>query len=56
MGSLPRRIDIEINGRHLTAIHGSVTSINPFVFATSDPIIEEEPDCGRIAISFPPKS
>ena len=42
MGSLPRRIDIEINGRLLTAIHGSVTSINRFVFATSDPIIEEE--------------
>jgi hypothetical protein len=42
MGSLRRRIDIEIDGRLLTAIHGSVTSINRFVFATSDPIIEEE--------------
>jgi hypothetical protein len=42
MGSLPRRIDIEINGRRLAAVHGSVTSINRFVFATSDPVIEQE--------------
>jgi hypothetical protein len=30
MGSLPPRIDIEINGRRLAALHGSVTSINRF--------------------------
>jgi predicted phosphodiesterase len=42
MGSLPRLIDIEINGRRLAAVHGSVTSINRFVFASSDPVIEQE--------------
>src|SRR5215469_625420 len=42
MGSLPRHIDIEINGRRLAAVHGSVTSINRFVFASSGPAIEEE--------------
>ena len=42
MGSLPQRIDIEINGRQLAAVYGSVTSINRFVFAASDSVIEQE--------------
>ncbi len=42
MGSLPRQLDLEINGRRLVVVHGGVTSINRFIFATSDEAIEEE--------------
>jgi predicted phosphodiesterase len=42
MGSLPRQLDFEINGRRLVVVHGGVTSINRFIFATSDEAIEEE--------------
>jgi predicted phosphodiesterase len=42
MGALPRRIDLVIGGRRLAAIHGGVTQINRFVFATSDDAITEE--------------
>jgi len=42
MGALPRRVDLKLGGRRLAAIHGGVTQINRFVFATSDDAIEAE--------------
>lgn len=42
MRALPRRIDLVIGGRRLAAIHGGVTQINRFVFATSDDAIAED--------------
>jgi predicted phosphodiesterase len=36
MEALPRRIDIEYSGRRLAVVHGSVRSINRFIFASSD--------------------
>jgi hypothetical protein len=42
MAALPRRIDLVLGGRRLAAIHGGVTQINRFVFATSDAAIAEE--------------
>lgn len=42
MGSLPKWLELEINGCHLIVVHGGVTSINRFIFATSDAAIEEE--------------
>ena len=42
LGTLPRRIDVEIDGRRLAAIHGSPTSINRFFFASCTKAIEEE--------------
>src|SRR6516165_9146772 len=36
MRALPRRIDIEYSGRRLAVVHGSVRSINRFIFASSD--------------------
>ena len=42
MGSLPKRLDLKINGCLLIVVHGGVTSINRFIFATSDAVIEEE--------------
>jgi len=41
MGSLPRQLELEINGRRLVVVHGGVTSINRFIFATCDEAIEE---------------
>lgn len=35
MRDLPRRINLTLGGRRLTAIHGSVSQINRFVFASS---------------------
>lgn len=35
MRALPRRIDLVLNGRRLAVIHGSVDSINRFVFAST---------------------
>lgn len=35
MRDLPRRLDIELGGRRLAAIHGSVSRINRFVFAST---------------------
>lgn len=35
MGSLPRRIDIEIAGLTLAAVHGGLTEINRFIFAST---------------------
>jgi len=42
MGSLPRQLELEINGRRLVVVHGGVTSINRFIFASDDEAIEEE--------------
>jgi len=42
LASLPRRLDVEIGGRRLAVVHGSVTQINRFVFASNDQVIEEE--------------
>lgn len=42
MGGLPRRIDIEIGGRRLAVIHGGVTKIDRFVFASTGTAIGEE--------------
>lgn len=47
LASLPRRIDVEIDGRRLAAIHGGLCSINRFVFdSCSDAIEEELAGCG----------
>jgi predicted phosphodiesterase len=35
LGELPRRIDLVIGGRRLAVIHGSVSRINQFVFAST---------------------
>ena len=35
LASLPRRIDLVIGGRRLAVIHGSVSRINQFVFAST---------------------
>lgn len=35
LASLPRRIDLELGGVRLAVIHGSVSTINQFVFASS---------------------
>jgi hypothetical protein len=40
MRSLPRQLYLEINGRRLVVVHGGVTSINRFIFATSAEAIE----------------
>src|SRR6266850_256492 len=42
MGSLLPQLHLDINGRRLVAVHGGVTSINRFIFATSKEAIEEE--------------
>jgi predicted phosphodiesterase len=36
MGGLPRRVDCTLGGRRLAAIHGSVSQINQFIFASTD--------------------
>jgi hypothetical protein len=42
MGALPRRLDLDMGGRRLVVVHGGVTSINRFIFATSGEAIDEE--------------
>jgi len=42
MGALPRRLELEINGRRLVVVHAGVTSINRFVFPSCTEAIEEE--------------
>jgi predicted phosphodiesterase len=42
MGSLPRQLELEMGGRRLVVVHGGVTRVNRFIFATSDDAIEEE--------------
>lgn len=46
MRSLPRRLDIVLDGRRLAVVHGSVDSINRFVFA-STPWADKERDIAR---------
>ena len=36
LAKLPKRVDLDIGGFRLAVIHGSVSSINSFVFATSE--------------------
>jgi SAM-dependent methyltransferase/predicted phosphodiesterase len=40
LGSLPGRIDLELGGRRLAIIHGSLSVINRFVFATTPTTIK----------------
>jgi predicted phosphodiesterase len=42
MGSLPRQLELEISGHRLVVVHGGLTRINRFVFASGDAAIEEE--------------
>lgn len=42
MGALPRRLDIEIGARRLAVIHGGVSRIDRFVFASASDVIAEE--------------
>jgi predicted phosphodiesterase/uncharacterized Fe-S cluster-containing radical SAM superfamily protein len=42
MAGLPRRIDIELGGKRLAAIHGSVRQINRFVFASTPAAVKRE--------------
>jgi predicted phosphodiesterase len=49
MARLPRRIDIELNGIRLAIVHGSVTAINQFIFASTDARIKDrELDRARV--------
>jgi uncharacterized radical SAM superfamily Fe-S cluster-containing enzyme len=41
LAGLPRRIDVEIAGRRLAAIHGSVSRINQYVFASSPALVKQ---------------
>jgi predicted phosphodiesterase len=61
LGSLPRRIDLQIGIKQLAVIHGSVSRINRFVFAsTSAAIKQQELDlassdgviCGHCGLPF----
>ena len=40
MASLPRRIDLAVDGRRLAVVHAGVTLINRFLFASSAPLIK----------------
>ncbi len=40
MASLPRRIDLALDGRRLAVVHGGVTLINRFLFASTAPLIK----------------
>ena len=40
LGQLPRRIDFAFQGARLAVIHGSVSRINDFIFASSQPRIK----------------
>ena len=42
MAALPRRLDIELAGRRLAVIHGSVRQINRFVFASTPAAVKRE--------------
>ena len=42
LAQLPRRIDLAIGGRRLAVIHGSVSRINQFVFATTPASLKRE--------------
>jgi predicted phosphodiesterase/uncharacterized Fe-S cluster-containing radical SAM superfamily protein len=48
MAALPRRIDIELAGRRLAVVHGSVRQINRFIFASTPAAVKrEELDAAR---------
>ncbi len=48
MAQLPRRLDIELGGRRLAVIHGGVTQINRFVFASVPAaVMREELDAAQ---------
>jgi predicted phosphodiesterase/uncharacterized Fe-S cluster-containing radical SAM superfamily protein len=42
MAALPRRLDIELGGRRLAVVHGSVRQINRFVFASTPAAVKRE--------------
>jgi predicted phosphodiesterase/pyruvate-formate lyase-activating enzyme len=42
MAGLPRRLDIELAGKRLAVVHGSVRQINRFVFASSPAAVKRE--------------
>src|ERR1700730_4479112 len=42
LGSLPRRIDLKIGVKQLAVIHGSVSRINRFVFASTSAAIKQQ--------------
>lgn len=42
MRALPRRIDLEIGGRRFAVVHGAVSSINRFVFASTPQVTKQE--------------
>lgn len=42
MGQLPRRIDVKMNGIRLAVVHGGVTIINQFIFASTDSKVKEQ--------------
>jgi uncharacterized radical SAM superfamily Fe-S cluster-containing enzyme len=42
MAGLPRRLDIELGGKRLAVVHGSVRQINRFVFASTPPAVKRE--------------
>ncbi len=52
MASLPRRIDLAVAGRRLAVVHGGVTLINCFLFASTAPLIKaaELATCGADGI------
>ena len=41
LATLPRRIDVVLGGAHLAIIHGSVSTINQFVFASTPTDVKE---------------
>src|SRR5262245_18417258 len=48
MMQLPRRIDIELNGVRLAAVHGALTTINQFIVASTDNKIKKQDiDCAQ---------
>jgi pyruvate-formate lyase-activating enzyme/predicted phosphodiesterase len=42
MAALPRRLDIELAGKRLAVVHGSVRQINRFVFASTPAAVKRE--------------
>lgn len=42
LAALPRRLNLRIGGRRLAVIHGGVSAINRFVFATTPPAVKRE--------------
>jgi len=42
MGALPRRLEVALGGRRLAVVHGGVTEINRFLFATDTAALDAE--------------